>query len=326
MSTTLHCAVLFVLVGGRQYATSDASLARRFLQEAPQQWKQHEATVSWLKATRTATMLRDDGSSVHSRIRLRLGDSETQGISDWWIDGPDGSYGGVHGANSRYSFLLSRRSQSGELSIRDVLEATANAAELPRAMQTVRRATSHIRRLGRIDLLEIVSSPDFAVASAREVLRDRGVLVEIEFTYNPENPEFAERAAGIFRSGTILFCPDRFWSVVEAEVEVVCHRDLVRTKRIRTELAPDMDVPVVAEQHVALFSQTNRLEFEETVEYHWSRFAGGEHDFTLSAYGFPEPVFHRAAPRTRLWVAIGSLGVLLICLAFALRGRRGEDS
>jgi hypothetical protein len=304
---------------------SDDGLARRFLQEAPEKWREHESRVNLVSGTRTTTMSWDDGDYREQALRIVLGTNEAEAICDTKVEARDSSYRRVYGSNADYSFELAGP-LSGELSLREVWPRSGRSADSSDAVQIGRRIVSEIRRLRSIDLLDLVVSPDFTVKSAKAVRREDEMLVELEFQYDPADPGHAQVTAGIFRHGTLLLSPEMDWAVLEANVsgQGATPEDSF-TKRfirqVRTEIAGK---PLLVDAHEVAFDAVGNLMYDFRDQYEWSPFAGDDAVFTLSAFGFPEPSFDGPS-RVRVWMSIGSLIVLFVCLVLIQRTRHATN-
>jgi hypothetical protein len=194
---------------------------------------------------------------------------------------------------------------------------------LPRLWKREEGLCPKSRRLGFIDLLDMVVSPDFTVTSAKEILQGDQMLVELEFQYDPADPSYAEVTGGIFRHGTLLLSPDMDWAVLEARVssQGPTPADAL-TKRFTRQVRTDIvGKPLVVDAHDVAFDTEGNLVYDFRDHYEWSSLSGEDAVFRLSAFGFPEPTFDgpRRAP---VWMSIGSLIVLFVCLVLALRVRR----
>jgi hypothetical protein len=313
---------LSVLVTGPHWALSDDGLARRFLREAPDEWRKHESGVNSVSGTLTTRMSWDDGHYRKQTLRIVLGANEAEGICDSHVEEPDRSTRSVYGSNADYSFELIGP-LSGEMSLREVQARAGRSPDSSKAVETGRRIVSKIRRLGFIDLLDMVVSPDFTVTSAKEILQGDQMLVELEFQYDPADPSYAEVTGGIFRHGTLLLSPDMDWAVLEARVssQGPTPADAL-TKRFTRQVRTDIvGKPLVVDAHDVAFDTEGNLVYDFRDHYEWSSLSGEDAVFRLSAFGFPEPTFDgpRRAP---VWMSIGSLIVLFVCLVLALRVRR----
>ena len=321
---TTHCLWLLtvlVLMTGPQRAASDDGPARRFLQRAPEKWKEHERAVNAVSGTLTTTMSWDDGHYRNSRLRIVLGSRETQAVLADQVEEPDRSYRRIYGSNDGYYFRLGGTG-SGKLSIQDIWPRGGRSADPSEPVLIARSIVSRIRRLGNIDLLDLVASPEFTVTSAKERVQEGQMLVEIEFEYDPANPSSAEITGGIFRHGTMVLNPDMDWAVLEANISVhgASAEDFLTkrfTRQVHSEIAGK---PLVFDCHEVAFDATGALVYDFRRQHEWSSWAGDDAVFTLSAFGFPEPEFatgRRSAPR--LLLAAITMAILILCCLYAAR-------
>lgn len=324
-----HCVSLLalsILVTGPSWSISNDGLARRFLQEAPEKWAEHKSGVNSVSGTRNTTMSWDDGHYRKQTLRIVLGANEAEGVFDSQLEEPDRSQRSVYGSNADYSFELTGPI-SEELSLREVLPRSGASIDPSRAVEMGRNIVSKIRRLGHIDLLDMVVSPDFSVMSAKEIMRGEQLLVELEFQYDPADPSHAEVAGGILRHGTLVLSPEMDWAVLEADVFAQgSPPDVDLTKRFTRQVRADITgTPLVVDAHDVAFDAAGNLVYDFRNQHDWSPFTGDAAVFRLSAYGFPEPSFD-VPGRARVWLVIASLIVLFVCLVLALRVRRATVS
>jgi hypothetical protein len=158
--------------GGREEVTAEDALAKRFLEEAPRRWKEHEAIARNLEANIASTLSWDDGTHATIQIRVVLGTDDTAAIYDYYdsqVDNTDSASAGVYGSNQRYAFELTRPRPDAELLIDDVTVRSGSTTKtnMTKAASRARLyASQQLRRLNNVDLYDIVCSRDFRVATA----------------------------------------------------------------------------------------------------------------------------------------------------------------
>ena len=174
---------------------------------------------------------------------------------------------------------------------------------------------------GWSQLADLVRLPSFHVTRTALVRQDAAELVQIEFdNRHPVGQGRFEPA----QSGTLLLDPERSWCVRGYEIHgefvnslSVCRSDVIT---VRDSSVPHLPLPV----HIA-YSSTSKATAGSSAGQTITSSLDAQYDldephplpdsdFTLAAFGLPEP----EGPATRPWWSLWAVGASLACIAAAV--------
>ncbi|MBX9582201.1 MAG: hypothetical protein K2X87_17995 [Gemmataceae bacterium] len=270
------------------------ALRARFLDEAPRAWADYLGWAARLSGTWSNDFF-DLRVDPPVRLRSAAGVLKRRGRTGLLIEsahrphaeGQREPEGEVRGANDRYAFELSRRGPDGRWRVRELkLLPPPNDPDYDRddLRGEAARAVGGFGTGGYgLWLPAAVRRPGFAVLGARPG-EDGVVRVEIDYPLDKTNQ--------IHRTGWVEFDPAHDWQVIR--YEFACGYANGGRNRIagRHEYRPLAGRRVVT-SHVTRIASADRTPAEEAesrMSYDLSD--GGsadEAEFTLSAYGLPEP-------------------------------------
>lgn len=305
-------------------ASADDALAKRFLEEAPRKWREHELLLRGfeVKGEHVTTMIgakEVKGTSGTQKTRQTdrtILDSEgVQAISEQDRE--------VFGRTRDYAFSLARPRASKALpSILDVSSVSPQYTDP--ALHVAASRASMIRAFFPHDFLDIVSSSDFKVKEATETSRDGKPAAQITFEYQITHPKPEERLLPKSYIGTVLFAPDAYWAIIEGAMNVDASSKQLGSYEVKHRLENVFKrLPVVVEAVDCTYDTDGNLSGSVVSKYEWKEFTGGDAMFTLSAYGLPEPSLSPPT-RRRLWLFSITVTLVVFCIAFFLYRRWQE--
>jgi hypothetical protein len=225
----------------------------------------------------------------------------------------------VLGQNDRYSFQI-HRVPDGPWLVDEIQRPTYGE---PGPVSPITDAGASLRSnlpLGVLgstrSLSQLLRSADFVVEKSEVVAGD---LLQVDFRINSP-PEFtAETLMSSLRSGRLVVDPNKDWRLLEKTATVV-HKNggTSRTEFVfsyDTSEGAQQDLPVAMVAKV--FYPGNAI-VESRTTCSWSP-ANGQvesRDFTLSAYGLPEPKWARESPWK--WLRLAFFSVLALIAAYGL--------
>jgi hypothetical protein len=177
---------------------------------------------------------------------------------------------------------------------------------------------------------DVVGDADFSLQSAAPLTLDGEELVRIEFTARPKEWSTKARPKGTgwlpLRKGWIVFDPERYWVIRECHVELQNSPQGGSTGSMHGKFEYKegrKGFPIVKRtvrkwdggyQYTQEFDLTERDDVPES-------------DFTLSAYGLPEPP-EVQQPRARSWLYlwVGLAGMICLALGVGFRWRSKRAS
>jgi len=313
------------------------SLAQRFLGESASSWEEYERFADSLQGTMRVQLFRDGKlvADVASTIKQKPGFKCAE--IEWSFDDLSRNRdrtgrGFVQAFNPRYAFELQRKSATQPWLI--TAAAMANEQEEYKVFaDQAAVATMGCRALVTLDLAhslhELVRRPSFRVLHVKPVVHNECQAVQVVFdNSHPFPPTKGERFCP-FQKGVLTLDPSRFWCVRAYDVDCLYdggasalhgemnYRDCARSK---------YPIPVrVVQRRVSqeASGRTTTFVSEQTFDLKESALPSDQ-EFSLSAFGFPEPPgieWEKPVPWW-LWLAVGGAGLLITGAAFSWLRRR----
>lgn len=309
----------------------------RFLNEAPASWQKYRSLMTGYQAVghsetvdvSTGVATKDTPKSIRIKNGCvlyvdpdpRLASGEQRAI----------------GRNKNYAFVLRRAAEKAQWEIQDLALKRNDSAKsgVEQMCDLIGKGASGITELDSVPLDELVKEPAFKLIDVRPVQSDGRELMEVHYEFNYDFTNAPPDRSNVFaRKGWVRLDPAKFWLIHAAEYswmrsandELATSKILsveytefrpgvpVETRRIReTRFRPDGPKA----EKVGLVAGEVRLIFEAQFE---ADNDPSERDFTLSAFGLPEPV----RPGIRwVWVRALILGALLLAVP-AWRRRQSQ--
>jgi hypothetical protein len=240
---------------------------------------------------------------------------------------PGGAWSGqIRGENSEYVFVLVRNNETKPWVIQEVNKKIKKSRDIWDGFK--RNAPGLLLYApGPVGMPELVQSSGFKPV---EVIREPGTeedLVRLTFTYSPKDPE-AER----LRGGVVVLDPSREWTIRRGEVELA-HDAPTKSMwkyAIQYEHKEGVNhhaIPVKSDIKGTVW-ENEQITFETETkcvgDLH-EREIIPEQEFTLSAYGLPEPTWAQRKP-TRWYLWLGLVGILCVILGAAMAWYRKRQS
>ncbi|GIW85243.1 MAG: hypothetical protein KatS3mg107_0903 [Gemmataceae bacterium] len=303
-------------------AQADGSWRERFLREAPAAWKEYAEFARRLQGSCTTRYL------IHSTGKKMLHRTEIKQNNECGMRTYEVLEGDVvrlavelKAYNSRYSFMLGRRTLDGEwLVVRYGVEAD-QAALRQETRETIDAAFSAPVRAVRTRLVDLVGQSTFRVVEVKGVEHEGRECVAVRF----ENPHPMSRRPFVPEQGGVLVLdPSRKWCLCRAEI---------RSQYLGDKGPKDVSEVVVVEARVGKSGYPIPVRWTlqndagvVTSEYDLRDEGGGplEREFTLSAFGLPEPVgveWERPV-RWYLWLMLAGVVCLVAGGVFYWLSRR----
>jgi hypothetical protein len=315
---------------------NDLALRDRFLQEAPEAWRTYEKkarslqgrfsfhmsqTYKGVEVDNTYEMKANaNGKLVRtSRKRSIEGKTEHNALE-------------VVGFNRNYAFVLKQRTDKAPWILAQLI-GLRDSALPPEVQQTFDIFEQDVLELVTIrvtHLVDLVEFPGFRVSRARKIAAEGREMAEITF----ECPHNIKDQKTDVHGGILVMDPARLWCLTSYEVQTRFSGGNARSKRDVLEYAEDgqlLPVPKrVVQEVMATFDppdphtnkQTWQLEYDLTVP----RKLPKDEEFTLSAFGLPEPpgLSNSAPIRWYLWASVLGIGCLVLAGLLRWRARRSE--
>jgi hypothetical protein len=302
---------LAFLFSGSLRADEMEMLKSRFLKEASPGWKEYQAYAERLQGTMETVWTLEGKNQERKRFECKSNLNCYLGIDQLLLPKPEGW---VHAYNASYGFTLQRKTIDGPWVL-------ASFRPGPRDQEFWKPGATSLRsaciKTTTCDLSDLVRLPKFRVVAASKVQRGVTELCQIGFeTHGGEN------------KGTLLLDPSRFWTIRDYTLHRKESGGSV-VNRVEIELSnPSAKYPIP--KRSVLFSDVTPLKkpkfHSETVtEFNLkevSRLPDDE-EFTLSAFGLPEPGGPAKKPfPTYLWILVAAGVCAAMAFAFRSLSRR----
>lgn len=289
-----------------------------FPHEAAKGWQEYDARARRLQGYWTDTSrIIATGEIQQSHYELKQGDG------CWLImeeDSPanagDGRGAELKVINRHYAFTLQRRRKTSAWFVSGFGKGLWTSGTLgdPKYVATI------VRRLpftfGAIVFTEPFTLLDegFSIKKVAGVKQDGQDLVKIEFRYQP--PKSADRRP--LRGGWVLLDPSRFWTIRQFDVETQWGEKSGRhlaTFTYRVSNGFPMIEKIVNQPTIG---EVSAVEFVYDFDLHEGD--PPDSDFTLSAFGFPEPKGAPLPDKGMPWIVwIAAVAVASLLLGTLLR-------
>jgi hypothetical protein len=233
--------------------------------------------------------------------------------------------GHVFGVNPAYAFSL-RRKDTERPWLLGELEMSKGAATSPLAATTseaVEANLSVLISIRRTALVELLRQPTFRVLAAKLVQHQGSEAVSIEF----DNAHAIDRKARPFvpvQSGTLVLDPSHGWCLRDCSVVEKYYgtESLTHVETSYRDFKGKFAIPVTVVEKVQ--SRSDRPSNPETFlqvtsfDLEVAERPLPDEEFTLSAFGLPEPVGVVWPKPTRwwLWISASAIGAALLTVLF----------
>ncbi len=309
------CALLVFLVPVSLRADKAETWKERFLTDAPRAWEEYRAFTDRLQGTVEVTIVNTGAVSTHSRLEFKRNLHCKMALVQSLLPGQP--RGELHAFNPLYGFALTRRTGDAPWVLGD-LQMGVFKSPFTDDWRVLR---SCIVASG-VELSELVNLPIFRVLRAGAVQQDGRELCRIDFETQGQPP------GGNDPRGTLWLDPQRCWTLRHCtlhrhhpgSVESTVDREVRAT-------SAKYPIPVRCEEktHI-LYPQSGNKDGEWVDEFNLREVSPlpGDEEFTLSAFGLPEPMGVKPPERSRawLWLLVAAAGLAALAVLFAGLKRR----
>jgi hypothetical protein len=334
--------VLFVVCDGCSSTKVQASeLVRAPFDRslAQDKWREYLTRVRNIQATMTERVVRPKSPAEpgwEKQIEIRHTDDCALVISQPVPDGKEPHHASVVGRT--YSFVLTRKTAGRPWILTEFSPGKAADSDEPLSWVNELMYGPLTVLSPRERLLELVRNPDFKIVGSREVGAGGDRLVRIDFTNTPKYIATRDTVDGMvlfpgrvtLKDGYVLLDPSRYWLIREFLVTAHDGPDLsVKDPNLLVTMSGKYDykalrdgTPVLSkvvwqcEQAASAAAVGNRHELDYAITDNLP----SESDFTLTAFGLPEPAGEKRPTTARwfLWATVAGV----VCMALAIAFRR----
>jgi hypothetical protein len=310
-------ALLSDAVCSRAVAQIDSDLKDRFLREAPQQWEIYLNFAKQLQLTVNTTRytLTNGVRSPVQHLRAEYKQAPNAALSMHQILGTDAA-SEAECANSAYSFVVKRADENRGWVLIDL--KTFDISEAPHKRQEeVLRDVCNYFTVWNLWLPTLIRDPDFKIKAIRPIRYEGAECVLIDFEYPKAQKDYPVKGGVLIKGGQMVLDPERNWILRDYTVhpgnpnEVSYNRSFnIRDGNWRHPIVIGINthITIKEDKTTEVFSKSEcQVEEQSNMP---------ENEFTLSAFGLPEPMGVKPLPPSRTWLWLLAATVVTAALAF----------
>jgi hypothetical protein len=318
---------VLVLLQTEARGRDEAELRHRFLTEASQRWQAYLRFACRLQVSTTAR---------NGRWRSELKQTDGATLRLWESEDDECE---VKGVNPSYSFTLRRANPKADWRLEQFqMREGINA---PRDREKMRDEVLHdvcnCLTLWNLWLPSLVQDSDFKIKSVRPYPEEKGEWVRVEFEYPKRWEEYPVKGGWRIPSGWMALDPEHDWILREFAVNYKA----TRAGRERLVAYKKYDIREGTDRHPIITRTTFRLsgidedgkpleKVGESQIQAVERAAVPLSEFTLSAFGLPEPPGVKWEKPTPVYVwilaAAGASGALAFGAHYLARRRQAATA
>ena len=319
INVALIAGWVFLSHPGGSHAQGKTSWQARYLEEAPRAWDEYRARVKRLQGSYTFTIrFTSTGETKVTPCEFK----QREGCALFL----NYSQGVAVVQNPRYGFELRRETPDSQwiasridLDLKDGISLTISPYE---AVEMWSMYPINFVIIAS-PLLSPFKDPGFKVKRVTPVVLDGAECCKVEFGYRielgPRVPSFI--------AGSVTFDPARLWVIraLEARTESAAGNTEI-SAAYEYEGAKDGFPILKRVTHNFHLVGTDANDRTDTIEFDLKEADVPEREFTLAAFGFPEPGEAKRTTPWFLWLALGGFACLILAAFFRWRARRSTQA
>lgn len=305
------------LLHGSVAARADESeiLTQRFFQEAPHAWEDYGSYVERLQGTRERTITID--GKVRSITRIEYKSNPRCKLVLTQSLNTEDSLGEIFAFNPRYGFNLKRKTNDVPWMLADLQIGTSRVGPMGWERFPALRLCIDAQPY---ELPELIRLPEFRIVRAALIQHSGLELCQITFDSKETD-------------GFLVLDPNRFWTIHQSKLRTT-NSNAIIISRQEIELR-DRGAKYPVPKHRLLNKEfangpkpgKSEAKVEEELDVKELSMLPDDNQFTLSAFGLPEPMGMQAPSRSHayLWIASAAVGAAAIAMLFrwlTLRSRK----
>lgn len=296
----------------------------RFRRDAPSSWQKYLSFLNTLDGTVTVG-LTTNGFSGKSRVEVRQDGTRkrcvTEVLSGPMRKGPGRGRLAVV-MNDEYSFQLGADADSPKWAITSL--AMKNADGWLANEKAVKQPLTNLEVLIRLTtwrLPDLLERGSFRIISAAEITEQGQAYVIVKFD---NSHPFEEQPFCPIQRGEVTLDPAHAWCIKRADFTSLFADDTWKETKMETQYSEARDgfpLPLIV-RNIAKTKSGDGTTGESTWEFKAERLMESSghkpNDFTLSAFGLPEPPgFEKRGWPISIWIALG--GFVFVTAGLAIR-------
>ncbi len=315
---------------------NDPALRDRFLKEAPEAWRTYEAKARALQGRFSFHMSQSyKGLEVENSYEMKANANGKLAKTSRKRSIEGKTEHNVHevvGFNQKYAFVLKQRTDNASWVVAQLVDLRDSGIprEIQQTFDIFEQDVLELVKIRITRLVDLVEFPDFRVLRCRKILSEGNEVAEITF----DCPHNIKDQKTDIHGGILVLDPARLWCLRSYEVQTKFSGGSARSKRDVLQYAENgqlLPAPKRVVQEVnATFDppdphtnkQTWQLDYDLAVPSKLPK----DEEFTLSAFGLPEPpgLSNSAPIRWYLWASVLGVGCLVLAGLLRWRARRSE--
>jgi hypothetical protein len=329
----LTCAIAFALpaiFATECRAQKPPTLKERLLREAPKKWSEYQAFAKRLQGSSQETRYDIKGAEKVIRWDTKY---EFKQFGEWslWhreelagLRSKNWVPGFARGVNSKYSFILQKKTKDAGwvLTELDMKLHDGRPEATVKMQEEVQEITCVLLAVEYQSLSAILKNPKFVLKDVSPVVSNGRDTVRVAFTADTPPPPASQATPRL--DGWVLLDPSRCWIIQEGGFNLFYPGAIKGESTFHNEyreIREGFVIPVRSLwrfKYTELGAATSREEERATKFDYFEQDSIPEAEFSLTAFGLPEPVgiSFRQATRWYLWFALAGLGA--IALAYGL--------
>jgi len=304
----------FSAVSARAGESAD-DIKRRFLAEFPDACQRYSVKFRSYQCECENIVKNLAKGTIHSKQKTQSRQNGRHGLFIVTPDPPSEESTEARVVNSRYVFVL--RKKPGKDWVLHDLHLVADGVPPSINYMGLDEMARGPYFVGTMWLPDAIKQPEFVIRDATAQNENGRNLIRITY-------EFKKPTETHTHSGFLVFDPERYWLITENEHKQATAKNALIT-RSKYEITQEGDLPLVTR---ATTTQTSTLtpgqSSKSTSICRFTREAADEMEFTLTAFGLPEPYgveWKRRTPRY-IWILVGAGGFVLLAAGLYWLARR----
>lgn len=305
-------------------------LKQHFLKEAPAGWEAYRVFVDRLQGTIETRYTKDEQLRAHARCEIKQNADSRLWMTQRLPDSPPPK-GEVMAVNPNYAFMINRSNDKNSWVLINVSRKKTKNNRVPEDAKIRAEMTPLYAfvRLQGIEIQEVVRQPTFQILHVESVQRGNLGLLQVDF--DNSHPVSKEKQYCPVQKGHFIFAPDHHWCLTAYDVQLE-YPDVDIRMHANTEFDESPSgYPIPkhfvsqSEIHPRPDGAMSKVLLEQTFQLEEPTQLPMNEEFTLTAYGLPEPTWLvNKSPRWHVRVALAGIICLFLAAFFRWRSRRAK--
>lgn len=321
-------AMLLIGTGLTRAQTSEEDLKTRFRDEAPRRWREYHAWAQRLQGSSTT-----QGKTFKDQVVMKRNPEcillISERLESTSAEAP--LHGEAFAINPVYSFALERKGPGHSWVLVELrMRREGILPEIEQMLKPSQESTPGLIAVYGESLLKLVAQPSFTVLRVVPLRHDGEELVQVDFD-NTHPVKLGDDKFFPLQSGSMILDPARFWCVRSYDVRGKHPRQEV-SRKMEIELRDPAAKHPIPKRYTEVRDVTNEgvgrsvARYVTEIDYSEPSPLPSDEEFTLTAFGLPEPpgvVWKKPTP-SWLWGTLAGVALLVVAGVFGWLKRRAS--